>query len=95
MLHSPVEDALAVPADARLVLVEGLFLLTGGPWDAVAQHLDISLFLGLPTEVAREQASRRKAATNSVSRTAPFFRITPRAFFQRPRCVTPSPSHRS
>jgi len=58
--HDPVPDGLQVTPEARMVLVEGNFLLGGTPpWDAVSSLLDPRLFLVSASALARERVVAR------------------------------------
>ena len=76
-LHEPVPDAQIVSADARIVLVEGNYLLNRTPpWDRVSALLSPKLFLTCDAEVARQRTIARhiqggmtaEAATAKVER---------------------------
>ncbi len=59
-LHDPVEGAIVVGADDRLVLVEGNYLLyREGPWARVFECFDLRVFLDLPPGVNRERMIAR------------------------------------
>lgn len=59
-LHDPVADAVEVPADARIVLVEGNFLLSADPpWDTVSRLLDVKCYLESDLSEARERVLAR------------------------------------
>ncbi len=51
-IEEPVDDAVAVPASARVVIVEGNYLLlaTGG-WERVAPLLDATFFVEVPRDL--------------------------------------------
>ena len=50
-LHDPVPDAVAVPADCRVVVVEGNYLLLGdGPWRGMPDLFDLKLYLDAKPE---------------------------------------------
>jgi pantothenate kinase len=61
-LHAVVPDAIAVPPETRIVLVEGNYL---GYWPAVRTLLDEIWKLEVPWEVARERLIARRVATGS------------------------------
>ena len=59
-LHDPVEDALAVGPQHRLVLVEGNYLyLDVQPWAQMRELFDVKLFLTAPTDVLLAQVIGR------------------------------------
>ena len=56
----PVEGAYTVPASARLLIVEGLYLLHHADgWEAVYQLLDEGWYLDTPLELAMERLTLR------------------------------------
>jgi len=58
--HDPVPDGLQVTPEARMVLVEGNFLLGDTPpWDAVSSRLDPKLLLASEPALARERVIAR------------------------------------
>jgi len=62
-LHDPVPGAVRIGPQDRLVLVEGNYLLLEeDPWAAVAELLDLSLFLLQTPEVVREGMISRHIA---------------------------------
>lgn len=65
----PVEAAILVPADVRLVLVEGLYLLleTDG-WAEVAASFDERWFLDVPLDLALHQLAGRHMAAWGYTR---------------------------
>ncbi|WP_062204562.1 hypothetical protein [Demequina salsinemoris] len=63
-LHEPVHGRLSVPADCRIVLVEGNWLtLDSTPWLRVHERLDALWFLDVPWEACRERLIARRVAT--------------------------------
>jgi len=58
--HEPVADAITIGTDARLVVVEGNYLLMNEPpWDAVRPLLDAVWFLDMPIDQAMQQVRQR------------------------------------
>ncbi len=52
-IEDVVEDAFVVPAEARILIVEGNYLLLPDPpWNAVKPLLDLSVFLAIPRGTA-------------------------------------------
>lgn len=67
----PVEAAHVVPADVRVVLVEGLYvLLDDGPWRDVSACFDLRWFLEVPRERAGERLIRRHMEAWRIDRAA-------------------------
>lgn len=61
-IEDVVDDAILIPATARLLVVEGNYLLLAAPpWDRVRPLLDRALFLHLPRELARIRLLARHA----------------------------------
>jgi len=61
--EEPVPDALDVPADARLVIVEGNYLLVDDPpWNEVAALLDETWFVEVPEDVRLARLIERHVA---------------------------------
>jgi pantothenate kinase len=59
-LHDRVENAIRVEPAARMVVVEGNYLLlTTPPWDRVRPLLDVVWYLEVPRETARRRLMRR------------------------------------
>jgi pantothenate kinase len=59
-LHEPVADAIIVPPGVRLVLLEGNYvLLDEPPWDAVADRLELRLFLDADPAACRDRIINR------------------------------------
>jgi putative kinase len=55
-LHEPVAEAVTVPAEPRIVLMEGNYLLSDeSPWDEVSGLLDVSFYLECDLKAARER----------------------------------------
>jgi len=68
-LHDPVPDAVAAPADCRVVVVEGNYLLLDdGPWHGMPDLFDLKLYLDAKPEhckpdlIARHQRGGRSQA---------------------------------
>jgi len=59
-LHAPVANAIAIPAETQIVLVEGNYL---GLWPSVRNKFDEIWRLEVPWEVARERLIARRVAT--------------------------------
>jgi pantothenate kinase len=61
-IEDVVENAIVIPATARLLVVEGNYLLLPTPpWDRVRPLLDRAVFLHLPRELARARLLARHA----------------------------------
>jgi pantothenate kinase len=61
-IEDVVEDAFVVPATAKLLVVEGNYLLlAGAPWWRVKPMLDRAVFIDVPRETVRERLLRRHA----------------------------------
>lgn len=72
----PVEDAYLVNLDARLVLVEGLYLLGDeGDWSEVSAQFDERWYLDTPIDVALERLVERHQRVWQWSREAAQARI--------------------
>lgn len=71
----PVPDAVCVPPEARLVLVEGLYLLHAGNGWGLAHHFDERWFLDVPIDVAMERLALRHMASSGQSRAVADARI--------------------
>ena len=64
----PQEGAVSVPASARVVLLEGLYLLhEGDGWDGVRPLLDACFYLDTPPPVARARLLARHQAAWGIS----------------------------
>jgi pantothenate kinase len=62
-IEDVVDDAITIPAEAEIILVEGNYLLVAHePWDAVRPALDRSVFIDVPRAIVRERLLRRHAA---------------------------------
>ena len=62
-IEDVVEDAFTVPASARLLVVEGNYLLLAtAPWWRVRPLLDRAAFLEVPREIVRARLLKRHAA---------------------------------
>ena len=76
-IGDPVEGAELVPPAARLVLVEGLYLLCRGDgWQAVREAFDERWYLDTPLDLALERLTRRHMAAWGLSREAAEARVT-------------------
>ena len=61
-IEDVVEDAFLVPAEARLLVVEGNYLLLStAPWWRVRPLLDRAVFLEVPREMVRARLMKRHA----------------------------------
>ena len=61
-IEDVVENAFTVPAEVRVLIVEGNYLLlTEGPWTGVRPLLDYAVFIDVPRETVRERLLRRHA----------------------------------
>jgi pantothenate kinase len=61
-IEDVVEDAFTIPAETRVLVVEGNYLLlTEGPWAGVKALLDCAVFINVPRDVVRERLMRRHA----------------------------------
>lgn len=59
-IEDTVDDAFTVAPDAKVLVVEGNYLLlTEGPWAGVKSLLDYSVFIHVPREVVRSRLMRR------------------------------------
>ena len=75
-IGDPVEGAELVPPDARLVLVEGLYLLCQDDgWQALREAFDERWYLDTPLDLAMERLTRRHMAAWGLSREAAEARI--------------------
>jgi pantothenate kinase len=65
----PVADGHTVDPDVRIVLVEGLYLLSSdGDWAQVSQLFDEKWFLDTPMELSLERLAERHVRTRGVTR---------------------------
>jgi pantothenate kinase len=72
----PVEDAAVVPASARLVIVEGLYLLyQADGWDAISRIFDERWYLDTPLDVALERLALRHMQAWGMTRAEADHRI--------------------
>ncbi|QDS67449.1 hypothetical protein FKW77_000495 [Venturia effusa] len=56
----PVEDAIVIPGDMSLVIMEGLWLLYDQkPWDQISALVDDTWFVDVDAEVARYRVAKR------------------------------------
>jgi pantothenate kinase len=60
-----VAGAIAVPADVRLVITEGNYLLAGGPFEGVRQLLDECWYLEVDPQVRRHRLVERHSRYRS------------------------------
>jgi pantothenate kinase len=61
-IEDVVEDAFAVPAETRLLVVEGNYLLLSmAPWWRVRPLLDRAVFVSVPRETVRRRLMKRHA----------------------------------
>jgi pantothenate kinase len=59
-VEEPLPGAISIPASARIVVVEGNYLLLAeGGWEAVAPLLDLSLFVELEHGIRRQRLIER------------------------------------
>ncbi|GAA3456930.1 nucleoside/nucleotide kinase family protein [Dactylosporangium matsuzakiense] len=62
-LHESIGGVIPVPADVRVIVVEGNYLLLDqGPWASVRGLLDLVLYLDAPDAVRQESLLRRQMA---------------------------------
>lgn len=62
-IEDVVQDAFIVPAQARLLVVEGNYLLLSiAPWWQIRPLLDRAVFISLPRELVRARLLKRHAA---------------------------------
>ncbi len=62
-IEDVVDDAIAIPATARLLVTEGNYLLmSSSPWWAVRPLLDVAVFIDVPRAVAEARLLKRHAA---------------------------------
>jgi len=62
-IEDVVADALAIPATARLLVVEGNYLLLeAAPWHRVRPLIDLAVYLEVPRALARTRLLQRHAA---------------------------------
>jgi pantothenate kinase len=62
-IEDVVDDAFVVPAAAKILIVEGNYLLLPDPpWDAIKPLLDLSVFLDLPRDKAFARLLKRHNA---------------------------------
>jgi len=72
----PVEAAHAVQAGARLILVEGLYLLCQADgWEAVSRSFDERWYLDTPLDVSLERLARRHSSAWGLTRAEAEARI--------------------
>jgi pantothenate kinase len=69
-VHESIAGAVAVPAEVRVVVVEGNYLLLSTPpWDSVRGLLDLALYLDTPSGV-RVPALLRRQRSRGLDRDA-------------------------
>ena len=62
-IEDVVDDALTVAAEAKLLVVEGNYLLlASAPWSRIKPLLDSAVFIGVPRELVRARLLARHAA---------------------------------
>jgi pantothenate kinase len=72
----PVEGASMVPASARLVIVEGLYLLHhADTWEAISQIFDERWYVDTPLEIALERLALRHMQAWGMTRDQAEHRI--------------------
>jgi pantothenate kinase len=61
-IEDVVDNAFTVPAEVRVLVVEGNYLLlTEGPWTGIRPLLDYAVFIDVPRETVRQRLMRRHA----------------------------------
>lgn len=56
----PVEDAIVIPGDISLVIMEGLWLLYDqAPWNQISSLVDDTWFVDVDAEIARHRVAKR------------------------------------
>ena len=61
-IEDTVDDAFTVQAEARILIVEGNYLLlTEGPWAGVKPLLDYAVFIDVPRELVKARLLKRHA----------------------------------
>ncbi|WP_052726395.1 nucleoside/nucleotide kinase family protein [Devosia epidermidihirudinis] len=59
-IEDVVENAFTIPADVRVLIVEGNYLLlTEGPWAGVKPLLDYSVFVDVPRDLVKARLLKR------------------------------------
>lgn len=59
-IEDVVENAFTIPADVRVLIVEGNYLLlTEGPWAGVKPLLDYSVFVDVPRDIVKARLLKR------------------------------------
>ncbi|ODT48433.1 MAG: hypothetical protein BGO80_13415 [Devosia sp. 63-57] len=59
-IEDTVDDAFTVPADVRVLVVEGNYLLlTEGPWAGVKALLDYAVFVHVPRDIVQARLLKR------------------------------------
>ncbi|SMQ58174.1 Panthothenate kinase [Devosia lucknowensis] len=59
-IEDTIDDAFTVPVDAKVLVVEGNYLLlTEGPWAGVKSLLDYAVFIHVPRELVRNRLMKR------------------------------------
>ena len=70
-IEDVVDDAFTVPATARLLVVEGNYLLLAeAPWGRVRPLLDRAVFIEVPRELVRARLMKRHAEEGLFTRGA-------------------------
>ena len=68
-IGDPIENAIHIAPDVRLVLIEGLYLLhCDDGWDAVSRQFDAVWYLDTPLEIALERLLQRHMSAWQISR---------------------------
>lgn len=66
-VKDPVEDGIAIPVYARVIIFEGLYLsLDREPWSSAARLMDELWFLGVDHEIGRARLVKRHVASSIV-----------------------------
>ncbi len=61
-IEDVVDDAFTVPAEVRVLIVEGNYLLlTEGPWAGIKPQLDYAVFIDVPRETVKARLLKRHA----------------------------------
>jgi pantothenate kinase len=61
-IEDVVVDAFVVPAEAKILIVEGNYLLLANdPWSAVKPQLDLSVFIDVPRDLVKARLLKRHA----------------------------------
>ncbi|KAJ3459880.1 hypothetical protein MRS44_015953 [Fusarium solani] len=75
-IKDPVPDAITIPSQTRLVIIEGNYtLIDQAPWSIISKLVDDRWFVDVPTDVARERlAARHLKAGIETTRDAALLR---------------------